>query len=69
MLLSIIDPHPIKEKNMKSLFNMPKVTENVKTQSYSISKEAIEIIKEEAERLDRSKSWVVDNLVLNIKKT
>ena len=35
--------------------------------SFSLSKEAIKRIEDEAERLDRSKSWVMNNLALNIK--
>ena len=32
-----------------------------------MSQEAIKLIKEEAEKLDRSASWVMNNLALNIK--
>lgn len=38
------------------------------TKSYKMSQEAIELIKKEAERLDRSASWVVNNLALQIKQ-
>ena len=37
------------------------------TKSYKMSQEAIKLIKEEAEKLDRSASWVMNNLALNIK--
>jgi len=39
----------------------------VKVKSFSITQEASDLINKEAERLDRSASWVVNNLALNIK--
>ena len=38
------------------------------TKSYKMSQEAIKLIKEEAERLDRSASWIMNNLALQIKQ-
>lgn len=39
-----------------------------KTKSYRLSDEAIKLIEKEAEKLDRSASWVVNNLALQIKQ-
>ena len=39
----------------------------VKVKSFSITQEASDLINKAAERLDRSASWVVNNLALNIK--
>tara|TARA_R110002051_G_scaffold249586_1_gene308988 strand:- start:203 stop:334 length:132 start_codon:yes stop_codon:yes gene_type:complete len=36
--------------------------------SFTLSEEAIQIIKKEAEKLDRSASWVVNNLIVNFNK-
>ena len=40
----------------------------VQTKSFSITQEAFDLIHKEAERLDRSASWVVNNLALNLKE-
>jgi hypothetical protein len=39
-----------------------------KTKSYKLSDEAIKLINSEAKRLERSASWVVNNLALQIKQ-
>lgn len=39
-----------------------------KTKSFRLSDEAIKLIEEQAKKLDRSASWVVNNLALNIKQ-
>lgn len=40
-----------------------------KTKSFRLSDEAIKAIEQEAKRLDRSASWVVNNLALNINQS
>ena len=43
-------------------------TKNKVTKSFTLSAEAIKAIEEEAKKLDRPASWVVNNLALQIKQ-
>lgn len=51
---------------MHEIKNPTRTVKPLKIQSYSMSQEAIKIIKAEAERLDRSASWVMNDLALKL---
>ena len=48
--------------------NYKMTTQNKITKSFTLSAEAIKAIEDKAEKLERSASWVVNSLALQIKQ-
>ncbi len=59
---------PIDYNIHKSTEDSQMSAKNKITKSFTLSAEAIKAIEKEAERVDRSASWVVNDLALQIKQ-